>query len=479
MCQAVSEGDLGGAADGTAGTGARSKLDAIARRKAAKKLKAEQRERAAEAYALEMAIHLKRAERERKKKELEAEFAGVFAEVEKKKNELQRLEARISDMEATRKRKDREFSRLQRNLMELLEEQKVELDTLREKGIELETATATSAAAAAATAHAAKENEQRSKAMFESTEELMKFQFMSMSLSYFSSLNMLKTMRDINSDTTSAAIASSAQTAAAAAAAAAAANIPELKHLKMGTSDVLDASTKKKKQRMIEEKLRAEEAKKMLQEPFPEDISVWTVEDVCRWLDTISLSQYKRAFREGSVDGSFLTELRSEDLRDVLGMEHELHRKKVLVMINKMKPLDQQESAKRDIVLREEGADQKRDLDAKKEVMPTLDQVFSMCRNGRFKRLSEALDLGFPVDTADQYGNTLLLLAAQQTNQRIVEMLLDRRANINHQNNLGNTPLHYAMAYDTDGALGEYLIGRGSDDMLENKMGLSPYDGLE
>ncbi len=150
MQAAVSEGDLGGAADGTSGTGGRSKLDAMARRKAAKKLKAEQRERAAEAYALEMAIHLKRAERERKKKELEAEFAGVFAEVEKKKNELQRLEARISDMEATRKRKDREFSRLQRNLMELLEEQKVELDTLREKGIELETATATSAAAAAA-----------------------------------------------------------------------------------------------------------------------------------------------------------------------------------------------------------------------------------------------------------------------------------------------------------------------------------------
>ena len=479
MQAAVSENDLGGAADGTGGTGGRNKLDAIARRKQAKKLKAEQRERAAEAYALEMAIHLKRAERERKKKELEAEFAGVFAEVEKKKNELQRLEARISDMEATRKRKDREFSRLQRNLMELLEEQKVELDTLREKGIELETATATSAAAAAATAHAAKENEQRSKAMFESTEELMKFQFMSMSLSYFSSLNMLKTMRDINSDTTSAAIASSASTAAAAAAAAAAANIPELKHLKMGTSDVLDASTKKKKQRMIEEKLKAEEAKKMLQEPFPEDIAVWTVEDVCRWLDTISLSQYKRAFREGSVDGSFLTELRSEDLRDVLGMEHELHRKKVLVMINKMKPLDQQETQQRDIVLREESSDQQRDVESKKEIMPTLDQVFSMCRNGRFKRLSEALDLGFPVDTADQYGNTLLLLASQQTNQRIVEMLLDRRANINHQNNLGNTPLHYAMAYDTDGALGEYLIGRGSDDMLENKMGLSPYDGLE
>ena len=33
-------------------------------------------------------------------------------------------------------------------------------------------------------------------------------------------------------------------------------------------------------------------------------------------------------------------------------------------------------------------------------------------------------------------------------------------------------------AYDTEGTLGEYLIGRGADDMLEN-LGLSPYDGIE
>lgn len=45
-------------------------------------------------------------------------------------------------------------------------------------GIELETATATSAAAAAATAVRAQENEKKSQAIFQSTEELMKFQFM-------------------------------------------------------------------------------------------------------------------------------------------------------------------------------------------------------------------------------------------------------------------------------------------------------------
>ena len=51
--------------------------------------------------------------------------------------QLERLEISIADMEATRMRKDREFTRLQRNLMELLQEQKYELDVLREKGIEV------------------------------------------------------------------------------------------------------------------------------------------------------------------------------------------------------------------------------------------------------------------------------------------------------------------------------------------------------
>lgn len=57
-------------------------------------------------------------------------------------------------------------------------------------------------------------------------------------------------------------------------------------------------------------------------------------------------------------------------------------------------------------------------------------------------------------------------------------MLLRRGANINHQNNKGNTALHYAMAYDSEGALGEMLISNGADDSMDNKQGLSCYDGL-
>lgn len=206
-----------------------------------------ERRRKAEAYALEMTIQIKRAEREKKRQELEIEFAAVFQEVEKKKKALERLELSLNDMETTRERKDREFRRLQANLMQLLKEQKQELDDLREKGIELETATATTAAAAVATAQKAREHEQRSTAMFAQTEELMKFQFMSMSLSYFSNLNMLKSLREMNADTTSAAITLSADASATAAASAAAANLPNMKKLNLGANDFVEGHIHRKK----------------------------------------------------------------------------------------------------------------------------------------------------------------------------------------------------------------------------------------
>ena len=86
--------------------------------------------------------------------------------------------------------------------------------------------------------------------------------------------------------------------------------------------------------------------------------------------------------------------------------------------------------------------------------------------------------VGFPVDSEDERGNTLLLVGAQNSNKRLVEMLLVRGANINHQNAQGNTALHFALSFDPDGTLGEYLIEHGADDSIENIDGLSPYDGV-
>lgn len=58
---------------------------------------------------------------------------------------------------------------------------------------------------------------------------------------------MLKQLRDMNADTTSAAISSSAEAASAAAAATAAANLPNIKKLDLGAGDFVELSVQKKK----------------------------------------------------------------------------------------------------------------------------------------------------------------------------------------------------------------------------------------
>ena len=191
-------------------------------------------------------------------------------------------------------------------------------------GVELEVATATSAAAAARTAEVAKKHEQKTKAIFQGTEELLKFQFMSMSLGYFNSLNMLKSLRDMNSDTTSSAITSSAQTALAAATAATAANIPTMKHLKLGAHDVIDAIAKKRELDARERDRKIEEAKMAMETVFPEDVREWNIKHVGQWLDTLVLGQYKAAFEEAAIDGMYLLELIEKDLESALGMKHEV-----------------------------------------------------------------------------------------------------------------------------------------------------------
>ena len=112
------------------------------------------------------------------------------------------------------------------------------------------------------------------------------------------------------------------------------------------------------------------------------------------------------------------------------------------------------------------------------ERAPPLDAVFSQARNGRFKRVEESLNLGFPVNAEDEKGNTLLLVACQQTNQKLASLLLQRGAAVNHRNAAGNTPLHFALSYESSGALAEFLIERGADDTIANNAGLGPYDGL-
>ena len=86
-------------------------------------------------------------------------------------------------------------------------------------------------------------------------------------------------------------------------------------------------------------------------------------------------------------------------------------------------------------------------------------------------------DWTLPIDYQDELGNTLLSVAVQNGNKRIAKLCLRRGAEINTQNLVGQSPLHFCFAYGFE-EMAEYLISKGADDRLTNADGLTCYEGL-
>ena len=144
----------------------------------------------------------------------------------------------------------------------------------------------------------------------------MKFGFMSMSMTYFSSLNMIKAMRQVG--TANALFANpmvssvfgqvsgaggAAPGAVSGTAAAAAGSSP----LKAG----LPAPTAAQMGQTATGFVPVPKPGGML-DSAPRDITLWTISDVAQWLDVLSLGQYKHVFAEAAVDGAFLLDLNDE-----------------------------------------------------------------------------------------------------------------------------------------------------------------------
>ena len=79
----------------------------------------------------------------------------------------------------------------------------------------------------------------------------------------------------------------------------------------------------------------------------------------------------------------------------------------------------------------------------------------------------------------DPDGNTFINVAAQCGSYPVVQALAgDYYADVNTQNNLGNTPLHYAIGYRYN-HIKHYLIAQvGADESLVNKDGKTPWEGV-
>lgn len=105
-----------------------------------------------------------------------------------------------------------------------------------------------------------------------------------------------------------------------------------------------------------------------------------------------------------------------------------------------------------------------------------VDLTIQATRQAKFDMLETFLDdHGVDVNTVDEFGNTLLLLAAQQGNKKLCKFLLRRGAHMNAKNFTGNTVLHFLHKFGHLD-LADYMRHKGADDSFVNDEGLTCYE---
>ena len=104
-------------------------------------------------------------------------------------------------------------------------------------------------------------------------------------------------------------------------------------------------------------------------------------------------------------------------------------------------------------------------------------RVTSYIRNNNYRSLEEEIANGMPMETSDDEGNTLLLMAAQSGQKRITKLLLRNDSDINASNYRGDTALHYCAEYGFE-ALYDYLRSKGADADAVNDAGMLAKQGL-
>ena len=500
-----------------------------------------------------------RVELREQKMRLDREFSIMLQKIADRKDQLTNLEAKLQTLDRHRQAKEEELRDLERKLVVLLEEQQKELEQIKQRqerrGERFISDDPNAGAIIAAGIGAAPGNgegggggggggfkgpspqqQQQAAALMQSTETLMKFGFMSMSLTYFSSLNMIRAMRATGAlETLMAGKAMSGGPLAL----ISEGGQPGAKMAGLGGANF--------KPGLRNGQLPGQEE---------EDPRAWSVEDVGEWLSSLALGQYRESFADAAVDGAFLMDLNDADLRNTLGIDHSLHRKKIINSIGRLRQQVQMDLiasgqatagaaiAQPQMIPQQlpvggggggvpplalqpgaqggggGGGGTAADLAplAQGEEDPglalanlKLEELESWVRHGHYKKLKEALknvpdrrfdphmvdsqylpDFGtqytsdyeratFHMNKVDSHGNTLMLLAAQNGALKIAKLLLKKGANANHQNKQGQCALHYAMEYnyfDMGTWLADGENGAGADDTLENQFQLTPYDGL-
>lgn len=504
------------------------------------------------------------------KMRLDREFTQMLAQIALRKEKLSVLEEKLQALDKERLAKEEELKSLERKLVILLEEQQQELAKIKQKqqtrnqlaldlipgnggtnsgigtpgfshmnsplagngsswsgqspigGGPRSTANGSLQTPSAAVLNSAsaftQQQREEANSLMESTETMMKFGFMSMSMTYFSSMNMVRAMRKIGAHhltLDSAAAVSNKQW-------------PE--YSTSGTNGPGSGTSSPFGFHDGGSGSGFSPAIPPGSFPGQQPIQVvgWSVADIGRWLDTLALGQYKRAFSDAAVDGALLLHLNDDDLKNTLGMEHRLHRKKILTSVEQLRevervkmkklyganggsdtlpssggggdvsltspqritqqqnsPMTSNQTSSSSVPSRgvsgfptadtnTNGADTSINngdtnsvsavAGANLKVVVAFPEFCTLVRHGKLKQLKEALasvpdrhfdsltvmqpfspgvgtiydDLleksVFHINKGDENGNSPLLLAAQNNNLKVAQLLLAKGANPNHQN---------------------------------------------
>lgn len=239
------------------------------------------------------------------KRRLDKEFGVMLSKIADRKERLVGLEEKLQKLDRARQVKEEELRDLERKLVVLLEEQQRELELIRrrqEKKGELLTTAAENAnpaligalvpsggAGGGSSSGPSSQQKKQANALMQSTETLMKFGFMSMSMTYFSSLNMIKALRQVGAHQTMLGSDGNG-----------------------GGDGMMGGGGGMGEGGKVLEPFQPGLKPGMLPGQEPLLVAAWSVDDVGRWLDTLSLPQYRQSFADAAVDGAFLYDLNDE-----------------------------------------------------------------------------------------------------------------------------------------------------------------------
>ena len=109
---------------------------------------------------------------------------------------------------------------------------------------------------------------------------------------------------------------------------------------------------------------------------------------------------------------------------------------------------------------------------------PQQQASFGACRHGRKEELTELLASDVVhVNCVNEAGNSLLIVAAQNNHKDLCKALHHRGADLDTQNRLGQTALHFAFAFGYT-ELGKWLVQKGANTNIKNANGMTCYQGL-